>query len=245
MILFAALVISIVFASGTSSTRIREEMKKNVAADLGQNADVMLDALSLDPPRSVLLVGDHGVGKTEVTRTALQRLETAPVVFEATAAQVNAGAIYIGELEGRIMEIVGKLRGHRAIWVLPDLEDAVYAGQHSRSPKGMIDALLPHVESGELTIVAEVTPAAFERLHAERPQVMSAFEALRVRALDGEDAVAVAQHALEHDELDVSTSDQVLAESFEQAEQFLPNVPPPGNQQRLVKPTAAESAERR
>lgn len=33
-----------VFASGTSSTRIREEMKKNVAADLGQNDDVMLDS---------------------------------------------------------------------------------------------------------------------------------------------------------------------------------------------------------
>lgn len=205
--------------------------------------EVMRDALSLKPPKSVLLVGEHGVGKTALTRTALQRLETAPVVFEATAAQVHAGAIYVGELEGRVKEIVDKLKGHRAIWVLPDLEDAVYAGQHSRSPKGMFDALLPHVDSGELTIVAEVTPAAFERLHAERPQVMSAFEPLRVRPLDGDDAVAVAQHALAHDELDVSTSDQVLAESLELAEQFLAGVAAPGNLLRLVKPTTAEAAE--
>ena len=92
--------------------------------------ELILDSLSLKPPRSVLLVGEHGVGKTAVARTALQRLEGAPVVFEATAARVNAGAMYVGELEGRIKEIADKLKGHRAIWVLPDLEETVYAGQH-------------------------------------------------------------------------------------------------------------------
>ncbi len=205
--------------------------------------ELMLDSLSLKPPRSVLLVGEHGTGRTAVTRTALQRLDGAPVVFEATAAQVQAGAIYVGELEGRIKEIADKLKGHRAIWVLPDLEETVYAGQHMRSPKGMLDALLPHVEAGELALVAEVTPAALERLQSERPQVSSAFDVLRVRALDMDDAVAVAQHALASDVLNVSTSDQVLVESFELAEQFLPNTAAPGNLLRLVKSTAAEVAE--
>ena len=32
----------------------------------------MRDALSLKPPKSVLLVGEHGVGKTALTRTALE-----------------------------------------------------------------------------------------------------------------------------------------------------------------------------
>ncbi len=205
--------------------------------------ELILDSLSLKPPRSVLLVGEHGVGKTAIARTALQRLEGAPVVFEATAARVNAGAMYVGELEGRIKEIADKLKGHRAIWVLPDLEETVYAGQHLRSPKGMLDALLPHIETGELVLVAEITPAALERLQSERPQVASAFDALRVRALDMDDAVAVAQHALASDELNVSSSDQVLVESFELAEQFLPNTAAPGNLLRLVKATVAEAAE--
>ena len=149
----------------------------------------------------------------------------------------------MGELEGRIKEIADKLKGHRAIWVLPDLEETVYAGQHMRSPKGMLDALLPHVEAGELALVAEVTPAALERLQSERPQVSSAFDVLRVRALDMDDAVAVAQHALAFDALNVSTSDEVLVESFELAEQFMPNTAAPGNLLRLVKATAAEVAE--
>ena len=41
----------------------------------------------------------------------------------------------MGELEGRIKEIADKLKGHRAIWVLPDLEETVYAGQHMRSQR--------------------------------------------------------------------------------------------------------------
>ena len=93
--------------------------------------------------------------------------------------------------------------------------------------------------------MAEVTPAALERLQSERPQVSSAFDVLRVRALDMDDAVAVAQHALAFDALNVSTSDEVLVESFELAEQFMPNTAAPGNLLRLVKATAAEVAETR
>ena len=56
------------------------------------------------PRRSVLLVGEHGAGKTAVLRAALDRLDGA-VVFEATAAQVLAGAVFIGELETRVKEL--------------------------------------------------------------------------------------------------------------------------------------------
>ena len=127
-----------------------------------------------------------------MTRAALDRIDEDAIVFEATAAQVNAGAICIAELEGRMKTLVDALAGQRAIWVFPELEEALFAGQHSRSPKGMLDALLPHVEAGELAIVAEVTPAAAEVLGAARARVKSAFELVRVRALDDPDTVAVA-----------------------------------------------------
>ena len=58
------------------------------------------------PRRSVLLVGEHGVGKTAVVRAALERRPPSSLVLEATAAQVHAGAAYVGELETRVKEIV-------------------------------------------------------------------------------------------------------------------------------------------
>jgi ATP-dependent Clp protease ATP-binding subunit ClpA len=157
-----------------------------------------------------------------LTRAALDRIDEDAIVFETTAAQISAGAIYIGELEGRVKRLVDAVAGQRVIWVLPELQEALFAGQHSRSPQGLLDALLPHIESGAIAIVAEVTPAAAEVLVAARARVKSAFELVRVRPLDDPDTVAVARHALEHDALGVDADDETLAEALELAQQFLP-----------------------
>ena len=105
--------------------------------------ELVVSALEATPPRSVLLVGEHGVGKTTLARVALDRMERQPTVFETTAAQINAGAIYIGELEGRVKSLVDALEGQDVVWLLPELQETLFAGQHARSPQGLLDALLP------------------------------------------------------------------------------------------------------
>ena len=206
--------------------------------------EIVLAALEQSPPRSVLLVGEHGVGKSALTRAALERIDAGAIVFETTAAQINAGAVYIGELEGRVKTLVDAVAGQNVVWVVPELQEALFAGQHSRSPHGLLDALLPHIESGAIALVAEVTPSAAELLVSARPRVKSAFEIVRVRSLDDTDTIAVARHALEHDLLDVEAADdEALAEALELAQQFLPSVAQPGNLLRLVHATAAEAAE--
>ena len=205
--------------------------------------ELVVSALEQTPPRSVLLVGEHGVGKTALARAALDWVDDTTIVFETTAAQVIAGAVYIGELEGRVKTLVASVAGQGVIWVLPELQETLFSGQHSRSPHGLLDALLPHIESGAITLVAEVTPTAAELLVSTRPRVKSAFEMIRVRPLDQADTIAVARHALEHDPLDVETDDDTLAEAFELAQQFLPSIAPPGNLLRLLHATVAEAAE--
>jgi ATP-dependent Clp protease ATP-binding subunit ClpC len=217
------------------------------ALALGRRAEIaeaIYHAVTAEPPQSILLVGEHGVGKTTLARTALDRLPSEWVVFEATASAVNAGASFIGELEGRVESLIDNLRRIDAVWVFPGLEEALYAGQHARSTTGLLDHLLPHVEAGHVRIVAEVSPSAFESLIAQRPRTASAFTPVRVRPVSEPETVAIAHHALEHDALDVSASEEVLTEAFELAEQFLPGLSAPGNLLRLLAPTAEEAAAR-
>ena len=205
--------------------------------------EIVVAALEQSPPRSVLLVGEHGVGKTALTRAALDRIDEDAIVFETTAAQINAGAIYIGELEGRVKTLVDAVAGQRVIWILPELQETLFAGQHSRSPQGLLDALLPHIESGRDRPRRGGDPC---RRRGARRGTREGQERVRDRACPAArrpDTVAVARHALEHDALGVDADDETLAEALELAQQFLPSVAQPGNLLRLVHATAAEAAE--
>jgi ATP-dependent Clp protease ATP-binding subunit ClpC len=206
--------------------------------------DFILDNLAAEPAESLILVGEHGVGKTSIIRAALERLDTARLVFEATAAAVGAGAVYVGQLEGRVEEIVATLRGHETVWVFPGLEEAIYTGQHSRSPQGLLDAILPHIEAGELTIVGEVSPNGYAQLVRERPRVSAVFHARRVRPLEEQDSIAVGRYVLEQAEVGVTASEEVLAEAFDLAQQYLPGIAAPGNLVRLLLATASDLGER-
>ena len=203
--------------------------------------ELIQDAFEQTPRRSVLLVGEHGVGKSRLARAALGRMTEHYVVFEASASEINAGAMWVGELEGRIKELAEKVQGHAFIWLLPGFDEALYAGQHARSPMGMLDALLPHVDRGEITVIGEISSAGLERLMAERPRVAGAFDIVRVRPLDEETTIAVAEHKLEEEEFNVSRA--TLTEAYELSQQFLPHIASPGNLLRLVDTTVAEVEE--
>jgi len=191
--------------------------------------------------RSVLLAGPSGVGKTRLIRAALDRVPERQPVFEAGAPQTYAGCIFVGELETKIDNIARGLAGTKALWVFPRLEEAISAGQHSRSPQGMLDALIPHLRAGEVTIIAEVSDAGLERLLSERPGVAAEFEVIRVRSLQLSETIEVARAWLA--ETSLSVTEETLAETFELALQFAPDSASPGNVLRLLNDAADDVLE--
>jgi len=207
--------------SNSTRSKLAEEIVSEATRELG---------------RSLILIGEHGVGKTALIRTALDKADPSWAVFEAGAGQLSAGAMYIGQLEARVEEVVQRLAGRRVIWVFPGFGEALFAGAYRENPTGLIDRLLPHLERGSLRIIAEATPDSYELLIARRPALRTTLQALRLRPLDEEGTVELSRDVLAASGIRVD-DDATLRGTFDLAQQFLPGISPPGNVLRLLRAT--------
>ncbi|HZG52765.1 MAG TPA: AAA family ATPase [Pyrinomonadaceae bacterium] len=204
----------------------------------------METALRKEPPRSVLLVGDSGVGKTALVRVLGRRLQRERwVILEAAAADVLAGQQYIGQLEGRVQTLVREIGGKPVLWVVPNFHELVWAGRHQYSPSGLLDLLLPHVESGAVKLIGETTSAAYEKLMQMRPKLRTSLETCRVDALGDAETLEVARRWAAERRTAAGTaegsganarvapriSEQTLQEAFQLAKQYLADKAAPGN----------------
>jgi ATP-dependent Clp protease ATP-binding subunit ClpC len=194
--------------------------------------DSVAAALTPRSPRSVLLVGEQGVGKTTLVVEALRRREAKWFAFQASAAEVMAGSAYVGEMEGRVREIVAQMRERPVVWLFPSFEEALFSGQHSRSPRGLLDALLPAIEAREIAVVGEIDPTAFDLLAQHRPRVTRLFEVIRLAPMRDADALKVAGAWAK--DYGVEVDEETLAESLDLATHYLPGTAAPGNVLRLL-----------
>lgn len=191
-------------------------------------------ALHKRTPRSVLLVGESGVGKTALVRSLAKKLQQQGwMIFEASAVELMAGQIYIGELEGRVQTLLKQLSKHRkTLWFVPNFQDLMWAGQHKHSQAGVLDQIFSRVESGEIVLLGETQPAAYERLLQAKPRLRTAIETVRVNALGDDKTLDLARqwvahhNAGQHEDLIAS---QTLHEAFQLSKQFLGEKASPGN----------------
>jgi ATP-dependent Clp protease ATP-binding subunit ClpC len=161
---------------------------------LNEEVALLESLIRQDPPRSLLLVGEHGVGKTTAVRALAGKLRPDGwTIFEAGAADILSGQMYIGQLEERIKQLVQQLRGRRVIWLIPSFHELFWAGRHQFSSSSVLDWILPHLETGGLAIIGKTTDAAYERLVTENPKLRTALETVRLQPLGEERTIEVAK----------------------------------------------------
>ena len=189
--------------------------------------------------RSVLVGGEVRGGKSAFLKLLGARLKGDRWrVFEAGAAELMAGQMYFGQLEGRLRETAAELNiAKRVAWCVGDMGLFAESGAHQNQPASALDQVMPNVTGGRLVLLGEGTREGVARLLQGRPSLRNQLEVLRLEPMD-DAALKVFAEALTdrlnaHSEVKISPSG---AEAVQQlARQYFTQQPSPGILADLMK----------
>ena len=193
------------------------------------------------PARSLLVSGEHRVGKTTLLRLLAERLEAEGwTVFEAGASDLMAGQQWFGQLEGRIHRTVEELAASKKlIWYIPDMLQMARSGTHQGQAASVLDQILPAVVSGRLIVWSEATPTSTARLLQLRPTLRGLLEAVRIEPQSQQETAELAQAWVNRlcEEADLTPDPDCVPVALSSARQYLSAANFPGSVLDLIKLT--------
>lgn len=214
---------------------------------LALHVEKIKDTLLKAPNRSVLLVGERGVGKTSLIKRVVREIQKDRwEIFEARASDLLAGQIFIGQLEERLQLLVKNLQVRKkVIWVAPNFHELYYAGKSHYSPIGVLDRLVPEIENGDILLIGATTPAAFEQLNLQNRKYGMMMETVRVSPLDDRQTLDIALRWAKDEGVcqdgSFIVTEPIAREALHLAKQFLVDKEAPGNLMDLLKLTRRAS----
>ena len=142
------------------------------------------------PPPSVLLVGEPGSGKSAAVRQLAWLLvrrrrelgqEATPRIWRTSGERIIAGMVYLGMWQQRCYELLEEL-AHEGDYLYVDRLGPLVARQADGA--SIIDLLAPAILGGEISLLAECTPAELEHHRRRLPALIDRFEIVRVEETD-------------------------------------------------------------
>jgi ATP-dependent Clp protease ATP-binding subunit ClpC len=195
------------------------------------------------PARSLLVSGDHRVGKTTFLRLLGRRLEEAGwEVFEAGGADLMAGQQWFGQLEGRIQRAVEELAASKKlIWYIPDMLQLARSGTHQGQAASILDQILPAITAGRLIVWTEASATSTARLVQLRPMLRGLLEVVRLEPQSQEETASLAEAFVQRlvEEADLKIDAGCIPVAISSARQYLSASNFPGSVMDLIKLTAS------
>lgn len=203
--------------------------------------------LRQEPARSLLACGEALVGKTSFLRLVARQIAADGwKVFEASGADLQADQVYIGQLEGRIRQIVEELaKDSRIIWYIPDIMQFALSGTHSGQSATMLDQITPAITAGRLVVWAEATPKGAARLVRLKPALRGLFETVTLDALSPTQTLSLTRGVIRDfaAKADIRFDPACAEVALGTASQYLGGGGLPGSVLLMLKLTAVRSTE--
>ncbi|HZU96209.1 MAG TPA: HEAT repeat domain-containing protein, partial [Planctomycetota bacterium] len=238
-------------ALGEFGSDLTARVQRGHARTHGRDREVELARARLfaEGPRSVVLVGPSGAGKTaiveEIARRFAQETRVSPtIVLEVTTSDVLVGTKWLGEWETRLKKLVKAASApHRVVLYFPDVNQLLEAGRASDTQRNFASMLAPYLERGEIAILGESTPEAFRRGLEREPPFRKLFQVIPVESMTHEAALAVltgvarelAQEARERRGIELQVTDEAIALALDQGAAYFPGLARPGNGLKLLR----------
>ena len=172
-----------------------------------------LTALLKNRRQNILLVGESGVGKTALLASAVRQLGRLPVKKQdaeesdpqthpvekrywlTSGSRLIAGMKYLGQWEQRCEQIVEELSEFGGVLCIENLLGLVSAGGNEPTAS-VASFLLPFVQRGELSLIAECSPTELDACRRLLPSLVDVFQIVMVEPFERRRALAVLERML-------------------------------------------------
>ena len=189
-------------------------------------------------PRSILIVGQSGVGKSALRRFFARTLiNRGWHVFKTSATSIVADKVYIGEIEGQVKRLSQNATVAKRVAVYVDrLNELDEFGRSKSQNNSVLDQLWPMIDSRDMFFVSETTQSGLQVLLKHFPTLQTTLKIVPMQPEDESVTAELAESYLSQAEIDAPQPqrDEVVAEAVQVSQQYLSHKALPGSVLSLV-----------
>ena len=199
----------------------------------------LYDEQATDPGKSILLVGESGVGKSSFARLIVEELiEQGWTVLKTSATALIADKKYIGEIEGQVRKVARNATVEKKVAIfVENISEFGLVGRHKNNNQSVLDQLWEEIVVRQVFLIGETTPTGMQAMLKDHPTLSTIWRVIQLRAATEEETSELARQLLDRsvEPIDADRQNEVIRESTQLAQQYLTHKSLPGSVLSLLK----------